>query len=270
MKLLTTGAFAKLCETKKGTLFFYDNEGLLKPKYVSENGYRRYGAEQFFDFDLIAMLKEAGSTLKEIKNYLDSNEPEEIVTFLEERKQRIKKEQSKLAARYRMLEELIAINKAVKEATFDTLEFVEQKEEKLELFKTGYGPQLTVADHEAQLREYMEHIKKQGDTPYQTLGMYFNIRDESSGQHTHYFPFHAATRKTDTINLHIKPEGTYGVCMHRGTISSHNDALEHMLVEIKEAGFTIQGDVYVYDMASYITGDRSLEEYLRKYCFRVV
>ncbi len=52
MKLLTTGQFAKLCGTQKGTLFFYDSEGLLKPKYVSENGYRRYGAEQFFDFDL--------------------------------------------------------------------------------------------------------------------------------------------------------------------------------------------------------------------------
>ena len=40
--MLTTGAFAELCGTKKGTLLFYDKEGLLKPKCISENGYRHY------------------------------------------------------------------------------------------------------------------------------------------------------------------------------------------------------------------------------------
>ena len=35
--LLTTGEFASLCGTQKGTLLFYEKEGLLKPKHVSEN-----------------------------------------------------------------------------------------------------------------------------------------------------------------------------------------------------------------------------------------
>ena len=35
-ELMTTGAFAELCGTQKGTLLFYDREGLLKPKHISE------------------------------------------------------------------------------------------------------------------------------------------------------------------------------------------------------------------------------------------
>ena len=55
---LKTGEFARLCHTTKETLFHYDREGILRPRYVSENGYRRYGVEQYFDFDLITLLKE--------------------------------------------------------------------------------------------------------------------------------------------------------------------------------------------------------------------
>lgn len=35
---LKTGEFARLCHTTKETLFHYDREGILRPRYVSENG----------------------------------------------------------------------------------------------------------------------------------------------------------------------------------------------------------------------------------------
>ena len=59
MKYLSTGEFASLCRTRKDTLLFYDKEGLLKPRLVSENGYRRYSIGQFYEFDMVAMLKES-------------------------------------------------------------------------------------------------------------------------------------------------------------------------------------------------------------------
>ena len=65
--IFTTGEFAKLCGTSKDTLFYYDKIGILKPEIVLENGYRRYNALQFFDFDLIRTFKRAGSSLQEIK-----------------------------------------------------------------------------------------------------------------------------------------------------------------------------------------------------------
>lgn len=73
-KFLTTGEFARLCGTTRETILHYDRKGLLTPKYIADNGYRLYGIEQYFDFDLICLLKEGGSTLEEIKQYRANGE----------------------------------------------------------------------------------------------------------------------------------------------------------------------------------------------------
>ena len=84
MKYLSTGEFASLCRTRKDTLLFYDKEGLLKPRLVSENGYRRYSIGQFYEFDMIAMLKETGSSLKEIRAFMQEPDPAGLLAHLEE------------------------------------------------------------------------------------------------------------------------------------------------------------------------------------------
>ena len=68
--LLTSGEFASLCGTQKGTLLFYEKEGLLKPRHVSENRYRRYGIEQYFEFDLLSMSRVEYARTEDGKNIL--------------------------------------------------------------------------------------------------------------------------------------------------------------------------------------------------------
>lgn len=97
-KYLTTGQFAKLCGTSKDTLFHYDRVGLLKPKYVSANGYRRYSPEQFFEFDLIWVLKEAGSSLEDIRGYLSKFDTQRFIATLEEKRLELLEQQKRLSA----------------------------------------------------------------------------------------------------------------------------------------------------------------------------
>ena len=94
--LFTSGQFAKLCSTTKETLFHYDSLGLLKPARVRENGYRYYTASQFFDFDLIAVLRSAGCSLSEIREYMAHREPHAFVQLLRETEQKLLFEQRKL------------------------------------------------------------------------------------------------------------------------------------------------------------------------------
>ena len=75
--LYSTKEFADLCGVKKQTLYHYDDIGLLKPKLVEENSYRKYSFEQYQDFLLISCLKEAGMSLQEIKDYLFLEDEEE-------------------------------------------------------------------------------------------------------------------------------------------------------------------------------------------------
>jgi DNA-binding transcriptional MerR regulator len=52
------------------TLHFYDEVGLLKPAYVSRNGYRHYEEPQLLALQQILFYRELGLELKEIKNIL--------------------------------------------------------------------------------------------------------------------------------------------------------------------------------------------------------
>ena len=78
----TTGEFAKLC--KKQTLFHYDNIGILKPEITGENGYRYYSAMQLETFNTISMLKELDMPLADIREYLNSRNPDDFVMLLRE------------------------------------------------------------------------------------------------------------------------------------------------------------------------------------------
>ncbi|MGN0311327.1 MAG: MerR family transcriptional regulator, partial [Lachnospiraceae bacterium] len=80
---LKIGEFAKLAGVNKKTLQYYDEIGLLSPEYTAENGYRYYSVMQLDRLSLIFILKDMGVLLKEIKEYLDSENTELLNSLLQ-------------------------------------------------------------------------------------------------------------------------------------------------------------------------------------------
>ncbi|RGX04639.1 MerR family transcriptional regulator [Paraclostridium sordellii] len=69
----TIGEISKLSSISLKTLRYYDEFGLLKPKYVNkENNYRYYSIEQLTTIDLIKLFKSTGMALALIKEILNS------------------------------------------------------------------------------------------------------------------------------------------------------------------------------------------------------
>ncbi|MDU5007752.1 MAG: MerR family transcriptional regulator [Streptococcus sp.] len=67
------GEISKLSSISLKTLRYYDEIGLLKPKYVNkENNYRYYSIEQLTTIDLIKLFKSTGMALALIKEILSS------------------------------------------------------------------------------------------------------------------------------------------------------------------------------------------------------
>ena len=87
----TTGEFAKLCGVNKQTLFYYDKEGIFSPDVVAENGYRYYSYNQIETFTVIAMLRDLGVHIKEIKDHMDNRSPEALINLMESKKREIDK-----------------------------------------------------------------------------------------------------------------------------------------------------------------------------------
>ena len=76
---MNTAKFAKLCNTDKRTLFYYDEINLLKPNKILDNGYRDYELRQMVDMDNIKILQACGYTLFEIKDILNSKDKLEYI-----------------------------------------------------------------------------------------------------------------------------------------------------------------------------------------------
>jgi DNA-binding transcriptional MerR regulator len=267
-RLLTTGEFAKLCGTQKGTLLFYDKEGLLKPRHVSENGYRKYYIEQYFEYDLLSMLKEIGSSLKEIKMYLRHMDGDDFLSFLETKQISARKELNKMKQRTIMLGDMTECLREALSFDYDVLIVKSQKEERLEVTPTGATPSESQWELVQRFVEYSNDYERQEQKPRYPFGLILDLADVLQGNHFERYSFYRARRTTPRSRLHVKPEGQYALLAHKGTDETHRQALAGMMEKISSASMTMKSDVYVYDMMRYAlqeTGDR----YALKYCVLV-
>lgn len=51
-KMLTTGAFARLCKTTREPLFHYDRENVLRLRFTASNGSSYSSLDQLWDFEI--------------------------------------------------------------------------------------------------------------------------------------------------------------------------------------------------------------------------
>lgn len=85
LQKLSIGQMAELNHVSEQTLRLYDKEGLLVPRYVDPvTGYRYYHIIQSAKLDLIQNMKVYGMTLRQIRSFLDSNDPAALRALLTE------------------------------------------------------------------------------------------------------------------------------------------------------------------------------------------
>ncbi|MDY0259218.1 MAG: MerR family transcriptional regulator [Desulfovibrio sp.] len=268
MKYLSTGEFARLCRTRKDTLLFYDKEGLLKPRLVSENGYRRYSIGQFYEFDMVTMLKETGSSLKEIRAFMQEPDPAGLLTHLEEKKRLLHRERMRMAAREKMLEATIDFGHEALNARYDVLDLVEMPEERLEMTPVSEEDQATEEGSIEIFVKLFEKYEAQGRPVPMPLGVMMEKKKIASRSYLVDYFFCGASRETRRENLFIRPAGLYARFYHKGDTPNHADAYSRMVDDIERRGWVINGHVYGYDMASYIVSTNPME-YVAKYCVPV-
>lgn len=266
--VLTTGEFATLCKTTKETLFHYDRENLLKPRFVSENGYRRYGVEQFFDFDIIVMLKETGSSLKEIKTYMEQAHGGDFLRLLEEKLRIVRAEKNKLAQREAMLRDMTAETREALTCEYDTFTVLEQDEERLEVLPTVASLDNSMVDIVSRSSEYIEFYNRQNRSPRRPFGALLAKEDLEQGRYLERGYFSRATRSTPRAMLHIKPKGRYAVTTHKGSLQAHYEVFQNLLAAIPSSGLRVAGNGYLYDMMSCILPGAG-KNYAVRYCVQV-
>lgn len=96
-KLYSIGETAKINNVSIQALRLYDKMDLLKPSHVDpSNNYRYYTLDQFIYIYIIKYSKSIGAPLKEIKDVLYSQDPNELFSFLQNQQQKIENEIARL------------------------------------------------------------------------------------------------------------------------------------------------------------------------------
>lgn len=71
-RLMITGEFMELTHTTRNTLIHYDNTGLLKPIRTNGRGDRFYHPFQFYEMYLIRLIRSAGLSLEQVKDFMSA------------------------------------------------------------------------------------------------------------------------------------------------------------------------------------------------------
>ena len=259
--LFTTGHFAALCGTTKDTLFHYDRIGLLKPRSVGSNGYRRYTSAQLFDFDLIRVLQQAGSTLEEIKWYRQHYDSAHFLLLLEEKQAGIRTRLEQLARMEQMLAHVAATTRRALAETYDVPRAEPQQAEQLLVVGLKKGEGEHTDGVAARVSEHLALCEKYRLTDRFPLGSVILKEDVLAGSSLESYFFSRVPPDFSGGPLLEKPAGLYATIVHKGPLEAFNEPYHALLAYVGRQGYAVCGNAYVFDLITYLASG-SEQEYV--------
>ena len=257
--LFTTGQFAALCGTTKDTLFHYDRIGLLKPCSVSGNGYRRYTSAQLFDFDLIRVLQQAGSTLEEIKWYRQHYDSAHFLLLLEEKQAEIRARVERLEHMEQMLAHVAATTRRALAEAYDTPRVERQAAERLLVVALQKGEGDHTDSIAARVSEHLALCEKYSFTDRFPLGSVILKEDVLAGSSLESYFSSRVPPDFSGGPLLEKPAGLYATIVHRGPLESFDHPYQQLLAYLRRQGYAVCGNAYVFDLITYLASGSEQE-----------
>ncbi|MGO4527884.1 MerR family transcriptional regulator [Paenibacillus sp. 2TAF8] len=247
----TTSELAKTCGVTKHTLFHYDDIGLLKPEFVNSKGYRYYSVQQCLVLDLIIVLKKAGSSLEEIKAFLQKQNTPLLINMLKEKQVELEREQRRITQMQNILTSAI---KMTEEATLElrnSPKILECLEEYFITTKLDIGDgDKEFAKKLTEHRDYCETNYIDHEFPIWTI--ISKDRFESGGDYPEYIANQIKASIPEEKML-IKPAGLYAVIDHKGSYDSMPQTYSVIKKFVARKGMKVSGDVYALELHTYWT-----------------
>ena len=248
---LTTVEFARLCGTTRDTLFLYDRKGILKPEFVGENGYRYYSPRQVFDYDVIHMLKQTGSSLREIQACRAGQEPAFFRDFFEQKIADCDEQLRQLIACRQQAERLLALLEYATSRPIGEPALLQLPEQTLLTTPVlpgdnwDNGPPQAFLDHLALCDSESGVFREPVGTIYPAAGFRDGFPDELCF-------FASAPRWLESDRLRFKPAGAYVSVLFQGWHTAR-EAINRALAFIDAQGLRLGEHVYEYDLVDFLT-----------------
>lgn len=264
----STGEFAKICHVTKHTLFHYDEIGVFSPELVGENGYRYYSPAQYEMFSVIAILRELGMPLEEIKEYLDKRSPQKLLQLLCRQEKAINEKMRELNAMKQLIAEKYEVTQQACQANEEAIAIKWEKQEIFLCSSTfGETDDRSFAENAAAL---VNQCIEQGLHIHHTQGGLRRSEDMRAGQYEKYDCFYVKVLEEQSdIPQITKEAGNYLVAYHRGDFESMGETYQKLFTYAETNHICLAEWIFEETMLDQLS-IRKENEYLLKLSVKVL
>ena len=254
--------FAKLCGVTKDTLFHYERIGLLKPEMIMENGYRYYSVKQFFTFDIIAILKETGTSLLDIKSYIENLDTDNFISLLTEKYRVLEEEHIKIKHMKNVLMNTINLTtRAIREICTEPV--VEYQDEQY-LLVIDFDPDEVEKVRMGRINKHYRYCLDKGLSETLTSGF---INNKSSIENRRFINadsyFCEISHKSKNEMFFIKPKGNYALLDHQGYYDTIPETFDKLFAYIEKEKLSVIGNAYIFEILSFLSA-KDPDKYILK------
>lgn len=246
----TTSELAKTCGVTKHTLFHYDEIGLLKPEFVNSKGYRFYSIQQCYALDIINVLKKAGSSLQEIKGFIQNQNTPLLIELLRQKLYDLEMEQIRIKRMQRLLKGAIEMTEQAQGELHDGPSMAEYEEEYFIATQLEQGDGDKEFAHK--LNEHRNYCEKQFIDHEFPIWTILGKDHFESGDYYGDFIANKLKAPIPGERMITKPKGIYVVMNHRGSYETMSETYSTIKKYIESNGMAVCGKAYAVEVLSYI------------------
>jgi DNA-binding transcriptional MerR regulator len=261
--LLTVKEFSKLTHTSIDTLKHYDRIGILKPAYTGENNYRYYRPEQSLLLTRIIFSTKAKATLAEIKNNINTDNPDKTVSHYEDIYDKLELKIQELKAVQNTINNLRYYYKLYKNNQLDQL-FLHYFPEWFIIF----SPQLKLgAEYEASESNIANDLFMKGFSngfwPHYQLGAFVTEDEIAKGSflEASYFLKVDCPEDFQKEELEFVPGGDYVCLLTKGKGQNLPIAVTSFIEKLNQRKMCITGHIFIMDVVNNLITSNS-----KNYC----
>ncbi|SCJ65496.1 Multidrug-efflux transporter 1 regulator [Anaerotruncus sp. 2789STDY5834896] len=251
--LYTVGEFAALHGISRQTLIYYDRTGLFSPAVVGQNGYRYYTNRQSDILSAIRTLKEIGSSLREIGDYLHGDSGT-LLALLQSKQQWLAGEIRRLQALHGAIDRKTAQTQLAASHPVE-VPWLEERPQEYFLCMPIQNPLgITSHDYTEASTQLMQYCTKYPSTAGNLPGSGVSCRQLQRGiyQNGSYMAIQSTEQTGDRLER-VRTAGLCGVIHHRGSYGSTQESYRILLDFIRRQGLTIVEGSYEYDLLTYLS-----------------
>lgn len=241
-----------MCATTRDTLLYYDEVGVLKPAKVGENGYRYYTAEQFFDFDIIDILREAKMPLSQIAQYLQSCDLHDASKMLKAVLKSLKQEQKRLKRMEKSIYKTLECLQEGLQCTIGKIEILHQPQQYLLVTPTKFQKNADEKTILAAFRHHIDYYTQQELAERLQTGAILLKEEMEKGCFVERYYFTPTDHFIENARIFVRPQGWYAVKYHQGSYDTFEQAYQIFYEELKEKGYQVIGDLYEDDVVDHV------------------